>query len=445
MAHRVKTIIILLVLQFIVSTGVLNPVFADQSSENCQIKRNYRTYTTTNRASYTGIVTQSGEVTCQRVNQYTYKIYLNGQTRYVHRSAIIRTSEQTFAVQGNLRPRARPTTVQTSESTDVSTVAQMAEANLSTRTLESEGWIPVRAEPNRDSRFDCSVAIEGNCHSARHQVASINQDVTLLPTGEREFDEDHNEWYFKANFEHDGRPYSGWFAEKQTEVDSADALARASTERRVNDWLNGSSGTSFGISSEVAGSDPVNYQIPMDTESEAQRAVYTNDRNADFEVQASDIPKSEDESLGFGPPVCDCAENSCRVSSAFGPRRQFRTTNGGQASRNHRAWDIAGATGTPILAIEDGVIISARRERGYGRTIRVDYGNGLVVRYSHLNSYSIRSGTVRKGQQIGTLGASGNVTGPNLDIGFILNGTPVNPGLYMPNDSSFFNQSCRGL
>ncbi len=295
----------LFVLKLILSFGLSNDASANEASEICQIRRNFRVFLSSSFANDSGQLTQNSEMTCIRINSVTYQILIDGEPRYIHRNAIINMTQQPSlnAKAGSdvhqtqpLRQRiemGRINGLQTlipdsiaenvgqalsvpsksaAASEELSTVAELAQTKQFTRTLESEGWVVVRAKPNRESRFECSVVIEGSCKSARNSVTSINQDVELYPTGERTLDEDHNDWYFKANFEHAGQSYSGWFSETQTEVDSSEAVAKSTDQQRTDEWFRGSSGSNFGPNVEVADSEPTLYQLPMNPESQAVRS-----------------------------------------------------------------------------------------------------------------------------------------------------------------------------
>lgn len=305
------------------------------------------------------------------------------------------------------------------------------------RTLESQRWVPVRGEPNQTAGFICPEGVtRARCRNAQ----AIDHTMPLTLTGRSVTDRDSRITYVEAKFTHDGVEFSGWFDENQTSLQTYRAEVRAQTARVQQE--------AFETLSEVGLSDEA---LNLDPSAEARtvRAALVQSlaqSPENFEVaEAASVPTEREYSTNFGPPVCGCTGRECRISSGFGPRNRFRTTNGNWSSGNHRAWDIAGRTGTPVVAVADGRIISAGREGGWGRTIRVDHGNGLIVRYSHLSSYTVTSGRVRRGQEIGKIGTSGNVTGAHLDIAFIRNGTPVNPGNYISDRRSFLNQSCGAI
>ncbi len=100
-----------------------------------------------------------------------------------------------------------------------------------------------------------------------------------------------------------------------------------------------------------------------------------------------------------------------RITSAFGSGREF---NGTVQSR-HTGTDLAGAVGAPVRAAARGIVALVDTFYLAGRVIYLDHGAGLVSAYFHLSRQDVAVGdTVRAGQQIGLVGATGRVTGPHL-------------------------------
>jgi len=98
----------------------------------------------------------------------------------------------------------------------------------------------------------------------------------------------------------------------------------------------------------------------------------------------------------------------------------------------HEGIDIAAPIGTPIVAPADGAVISAGEKPGFGITVEIDHGYGLVTFYAHLQRFKVESGmNVRRGDVIGYIGMTGKTTGPHLHYEVRLGTTPVNPINYI--------------
>ncbi len=100
----------------------------------------------------------------------------------------------------------------------------------------------------------------------------------------------------------------------------------------------------------------------------------------------------------------------------------------------HPAIDVAGWLGAPVTASDAGYVVLAGGgwNSGYGNYVIVDHGNGFTTLYAHLNSVFVKPGeTVSRGQQVGTMGNTGNSTGPHLHFEIRYNGVPYNPASYL--------------
>lgn len=117
------------------------------------------------------------------------------------------------------------------------------------------------------------------------------------------------------------------------------------------------------------------------------------------------------------------------ISSKFGPRDAFATSNGASSSRWHKSIDIAAPAGTAIKSVQGGKVTANGWVSGYGWTIEVTHDNGYKSMYYHMqNQSSVAVGTeVKQGQTIGNVGSTGNSTGPHLDLTITKDGTPVDP------------------
>ena len=116
-----------------------------------------------------------------------------------------------------------------------------------------------------------------------------------------------------------------------------------------------------------------------------------------------------------------------RISSGFSKRRLHPIL---KIYRPHPGVDYAAPTGTPVVAVGDGRVISKRWKNGYGRFIAIRHNSRYITSYGHLYRYAskIKVGSnVKQGQVIGYVGASGLATGSHLDFRMKKDGRFVNP------------------
>jgi murein DD-endopeptidase MepM/ murein hydrolase activator NlpD len=83
----------------------------------------------------------------------------------------------------------------------------------------------------------------------------------------------------------------------------------------------------------------------------------------------------------------------------------------------HTGLDFAAPSGTPVLSVANGVVRSTEYDGSYGNKIVVALEDGTEIWYAHLTSFTVSPGQeVRGGEQIGTVGSTGNSTGPHLHL-----------------------------
>jgi murein DD-endopeptidase MepM/ murein hydrolase activator NlpD len=113
------------------------------------------------------------------------------------------------------------------------------------------------------------------------------------------------------------------------------------------------------------------------------------------------------------------------MTSPFGVQRLL---NGKPTGNYHAGIDQRSPAGTPIRAVDGGVVKFAREWNLHGRTVGIDHGQGLESVYNHMSRLAVAEGaTVKKGDVVGYVGSTGRSTAPHLHWSLYVNGVPVNP------------------
>ena len=210
----------------------------------------------------------------------------------------------------------------------------------------------------------------------------------------------------------------------------ADFARRVATDARIGHdelatWLKYHGGR-LGRLLEATGLDPARLVMgaiaPERDDAIGGPFVALRDDGSD-PVPAIDVDRLVDRVLATVPlasPVVDAH----RVTSGFGRRRDpFR----GRVAY-HRGIDLAAERGTPIYAPAAGEVIRVGPRGGYGNTVEIDHGNGVVTRYAHLHAYLVKRGeTVLPGERIGLMGRSGRTTGVHLHYEVLVDDRHVDP------------------
>ena len=98
----------------------------------------------------------------------------------------------------------------------------------------------------------------------------------------------------------------------------------------------------------------------------------------------------------------------------------------------HNGVDMNASQGDAIKAAAAGTVILAGVKGGFGITIMIDHGGGMVTLYAHQSRLGSSVGQkVKAGETIGYIGSTGLSTGPHLHFEVRINGVPKNPASYL--------------
>ncbi len=106
--------------------------------------------------------------------------------------------------------------------------------------------------------------------------------------------------------------------------------------------------------------------------------------------------------------------------------KKFSEENG------HLGTDFSAQIGDPVFASGSGIVEFAGQKDELGNTVIINHENGYVTSYSHLKDIRTRKGrTVEKGEIIGTVGKTGNTSGPHLHYTITKNGKELDPEVFI--------------
>ena len=117
-------------------------------------------------------------------------------------------------------------------------------------------------------------------------------------------------------------------------------------------------------------------------------------------------------------------QSMSKVSSVYNYRKNPNTG----IQEFHAGIDYNVKKGTAVYAAATGTVIEAKYDGDYGKTVKINHGNGYETQYSHLDTIAVKEGQqIEQGKQIGKVGVTGNATGSHLDYRIIFNDKFINP------------------
>lgn len=128
-------------------------------------------------------------------------------------------------------------------------------------------------------------------------------------------------------------------------------------------------------------------------------------------------------SCGISTPIGKTWNDAQNVTSVWGERDSFQTSNGKRTLPGHNGMDFAAPEGTRINAIKAGTVTKVESNpadhRGYGKYVEITHEDGTHSLYGHQSKIIVQSGQkVLAGEKIGEVGATGNATGNHLHLGY---------------------------
>lgn len=140
--------------------------------------------------------------------------------------------------------------------------------------------------------------------------------------------------------------------------------------------------------------------------------------------------------------ITPVAPSAAGYISPLAGKTKSSITTGYGAYKGHTGVDFACASGTPIYAVKSGTVVtstalrnSSGNYKSYGEYIVIDHHDGTMTLYAHMYPGSrlvSKDQNVSQGQQIGSVGTTGNSTGNHLHFEVRINGRCVNPTAYLP-------------
>ena len=138
-------------------------------------------------------------------------------------------------------------------------------------------------------------------------------------------------------------------------------------------------------------------------------------------------------------PPAGCSLQSPAVQLPLGrPLRQLAVTSGygwrkAPQKDFHTGTDLAAAQGTPVFPALSGYVRAAGRHPSYGNYLRILHANGVETLYAHMQYLFVAQGElVQQTTCLGTVGQTGNATGPHLHFELLQNDVRYDPAPALP-------------
>lgn len=177
----------------------------------------------------------------------------------------------------------------------------------------------------------------------------------------------------------------------------------------------------------------INHEQTEETQKNEPENVNQENNAEVVQIQGSEVQQQAPQSVVTDVPSLKNAISFVKpiegiVSSGFGSRQsQYQNVTGA-----HTGIDIAADSGTKIKAAMTGTVTQVSSEGDYGNHIRITKDN-VTTLYAHcLEMYVAEGQEITEGQEIASVGSTGNSTGPHLHFEIRIDNNPINPAEIIP-------------
>lgn len=158
-----------------------------------------------------------------------------------------------------------------------------------------------------------------------------------------------------------------------------------------------------------------------------EKQAFIDELNAEIKRLAEMFAK-DDKSTYSGKFLFPLPQGVYRTTSYYGYRKDPLTGK----TAYHNGYDFACAKGTKIYAVDDGTVVIANWNGGYGNCVTINHGGGIMTLYGHCSSLNVVSGQkVKRGDVIAYVGSTGRSTGNHLHFTVYKNGNLADPAPYL--------------
>ncbi len=155
--------------------------------------------------------------------------------------------------------------------------------------------------------------------------------------------------------------------------------------------------------------------------------ITTNDNNEQEKNEEVELSQMEQDVNFIKENINIIKPINGTISSRYGLRNPTTIT----VPKNHTGIDLAAVTGTKIISATDGVVILNSSKGDYGNHLKIQNGEAIFI-YAHCNKLYVNEGdTIKQGQEIAEVGATGNATGPHLHFEIRYQNRLIDPELIL--------------